>query len=417
MSIAERLAVVARPSVLRLVGAGLISGIGDWLLAIALPIYVYALTGSTLRSAGTMTLELVAALVFGQFAGLVVDRFDRRLLLVIANLVQAVLLLPLLAVRGVGELPIVYLVSAVQSAVSTVSGPAESSLVPSLVEPDELMRTNTVVSTANDVSKLIGAAAGGIVLAAIGLDGVVLVDALTFVAAALLLAVRFPVATPPGDDAYDGKGRFRRWREGMTLVRRTAQLRNCFVLVVINQLAQGIALALIVAFFVTDLHRGSAAVGVFRSFQVIGTLPAGIILTIYAARLRPELILKVGLATSAVIEFLIWNGPSVTGWFGYYLGLEILLGLPGMAAFVAFITLLQTATPEKFRGRVFSLIGALSSAALLVSVLVGGALGEVFDPRTVLNATVALEALTAAAAFVLFRGVTAPQGQRRAASP
>ena len=62
---------------------------------------------------------------------------------------------------------------------------------------------------------------------------------------------------------------------------------------------------------------------------------------------------------AAVIEFLIWNGPSITDWFGYYLILEILLGLPGMAAFIAFITLLQSATPREFRGRVFSLMGAL----------------------------------------------------------
>ena len=284
-----------RPAVLRLVAAGLISGAGDWLLAIALPIYVYGLTGSTLSSALTMTVELLATLVFGQFAGLVVDQFDRRVLLVVANIAQAVLLLPLLAVGGTGQLWLIYLVSAVQSAVATVSSPAQNALIPSLVTPDELVRTNTVVTTAGDLAKFIGAAAGGIVLGAVGLNGVVLVDALTFVASALLLAVRFPdvAAATPGVD--DGKGRFQRWREGLALVRRTSDVRNCFALVLLNQLAQGIALALIVAFFVKDLHRGSAAVGVFRSFQVIGTLPAGIVLAVYSARLRPEWLLKVGL--------------------------------------------------------------------------------------------------------------------------
>ncbi len=416
MSITGRLATIARPSVLRLVTAGLISGAGDWLLAIALPIYVYGLTGSTLSSALTMTVELLATLVFGQFAGLVVDQFDRRVLLVVANVAQAVLLLPLLAVDGTGQLWLIYVVSGVQSAVSTVSSPAENALIPSLVAPDELVRTNTVVTTAGDVAKFIGAAAGGIVLGAVGLNGVVLVDALTFVASALLLAVRFPDATAASVGPDDGKGRLQRWREGLALVRRTREVRNCFALVLLNQLAQGIALALIVAFFVKDLHRGSAAVGVFRSFQVIGTLPAGILLAVYAARLRPEWLLKAGLVASTAVELLIWNGPSITEWFGYYLILEILLGLPGMAAFIAFITLLQSATPREFRGRVFSLMGALSSAALLVSVLVGGSLGEVFDPRTVLNATVALEALTAVAAVVLFRS-SGPRDQQPAESP
>ncbi len=304
-----RLATIARPSVLRLIGAGLVSVTGDWLLAIALPIYVYTVTGSTLSSATTMTLELVAALVVGQFSGLVVDRFDRRLVLIAANVASAVLLLPLLAVHGTGQLWLVYLVSAVQSALGTLAGPAQSALIPSLVAADELVRTNTVVTTSNEVSKLIGAASGGIVLGAVGLGGVVLVDSLTFVAAALLIAPRFPTSMRPGVDASDGKGRWRRWREGLSLVRRTPQLRNCFALVVINQLAQGIALALIIAFFVQDLHRGSAAVGVFRSFQVLGTIPAGIAVAAFAAKWHPATLLTVSLVAAPVIEFFIWNGP------------------------------------------------------------------------------------------------------------
>jgi MFS family permease len=403
VTLGTRLAVVAKPAVLRLMTAGLISGIGDWLLTIALPIYVYTLTRSTLSSATTMVLELVAALVCGQFAGLVVDRFDRRALLVLTNLAQAALLLPLLAVHGTPELWIVYLVSAVQSAVGTVSGPAENALIPSLVEADELVRANTIISTGSDLAKLIGAAGAGVVLASVGLGGVVAVDALSFVAAALLLAFRFPSSSVYVPRPPDGKTRFQRWSEGLALVRRTPPLRNAFVIVVINQLAQGIALALIVAFFVEDLHRGSAAVGVFRSFQVVGTIPAGIIVAVYASKRRPEALLKASLLAGAVIEFFIWNGPSITHWFGYYLILEVLLGLPGVTAFIAFSTILQTATPREFLGRVFSLLGALSSSALLLSVLAGGWLGEFLTPRTLLNGTVALEALTGVAAVMLFR--------------
>jgi MFS family permease len=372
------------------------------LLTIALPIYVYALTRSTLSSATTMVLELVAALVCGQFAGLVVDRFDRRGLLVLTNVAQAALLLPLLAVHGTSELWIVYFTSAVQSAIGTLAGPAENALIPSLVEADELVRANTIIATGGDLAKLIGAAGAGVVLGVLGLGGVVAVDAASFVVAALLLALRFPEPLPYEPGPADGKSRFQRWREGLTLVRQTPTLRNAFVIVVINQLAQGIALALIVAFFVEDLHRGSAAVGVFRSFQVLGSLPAGIVVAVYATKLRPEFLLKAGLLAGAVIEFFIWNGPSITQWFGYYLILEVLLGLPGVAAFVAFGTILQTATPREFLGRVFSLLGALSSAALLLSVLAGGSLGELLTPRTLLNGTVALELLTGVAAVALF---------------
>lgn len=396
-------AAVANPAIARLLAAGLISGLGDWLLTIALPIYVYGQTRSTLSSATTMVLELSASLVCGQFAGLAVDRFDRRLLIVWTNTAQAALLLPLLAVHGASDLWLIYVVSLVQAALGTLSGPAESALIPSLADADDLVRVNSAVSVANDLAKLIGAAASGVVLAETGLGGVVAVDAASFLLAAALLAVRFPTSTRPEIHAETGPSRWQRWREGLRQVRRATALRNVFVIVVINQLAQGIALALIVAFFVEDLHRGSAAVGVFRSFQVLGTLPAGIVIGIFAARLRPERILKISLVAATVIELFIWNGPSITQWFGYYLILEVALGLPGIAAFVAFSTLLQKATPAAYRGRVFSLVGASSSLAMLVSVLIGGSLGEAVGPRTLMNCAVALEALTALAAIILFR--------------
>jgi predicted MFS family arabinose efflux permease len=63
----------------------------------------------------------------------------------------------------------------------------------------------------------------------------------------------------------------------------------------------------------------------------------------------------------------------------------------------------RTGSATTYLGRVFGLIGATGSLALLVSILIGGALGETFDPRNLLNVTVAMDLVTALAAFVLFR--------------
>jgi predicted MFS family arabinose efflux permease len=109
-----------------------------------------------------------------------------------------------------------------------------------------------------------------------------------------------------------------------------------------------------------------------------------------------------------VVEFAIWNGPSVTHWFGYYLILQVLAGVPATAAEVSFITIIQKVTPNEYLGRVFGLIGAAGSLALLVSVLIGGVLGETYDPRNLLNVTVAMDLVTTLAAFALFRNVGSP---------
>jgi MFS family permease len=388
----------------RLVLAGLISGIGDWLLIIALPVYVFAQTGSTLRSSTTMLIELGAALLAGQFAGIAVDSFDRRLLLIATSALQALLLLPLLVVHAGHDLGVIYAVSAMQSALGTLGGPAQRALLPALVADDDLLQANTIVGMSADLARLIGAAAGGTALAAGGLQGVVLADAASYVAVVVLMAWRFPVPETASKEGAPLRSPVAAWLEGLRVVRRNRPLLGAVVLILFNGLAQGIAFALVIAFIVADLHRGSADVGIFRGVIVIGSLPTGVLLASYGRRLQPERVLKVSLLALTVVEFAIWNGPSVTQWFGYYLILQVLGGVTATAAEVSFITIVQRVTPNRYLGRVFGLIGAAGSVALLVSVLIGGALGEAYDPRSLLNVTVAMDLVTALAAFVLFRG-------------
>jgi predicted MFS family arabinose efflux permease len=395
--------------VVRLVLAGLISGIGDWLLIIALPVYVYAQTGSTLRSSTTMLIELGAGLLAGQFAGVAVDRFDRRVVLIVASALQALLLLPLLVVHAGHDLAVIYVVSAVQSGLATLAGPAQRTLLPTLVTDDDLLQANTIVSMSSDLARLIGAAAGGAALAIGGLSGVVLGDAASYVAVVILMAWRFPGPPPSPPERSSVSSPFAAWMEGLRVVRTNRPLFAAIVLIIFNGLAQGIAFALVIAFIVTDLHRGSVDVGVFRGVLVIGSLPTGAVLAAYGRRLQPKRILKLSLVVLTVVEFAIWNGPSVTHWFGYYLILQAVGGVPATAGFVSFITIVQRVTPDAYRGRVFSLIGASSNVALLVSVLLGGALGETYDPRHLLNVTVAMDLVTAIAAIALFRGARTGQ--------
>jgi MFS family permease len=154
------------PAFRRLWAAGLISDTGDWLLFIALPLVVFRISGSALGASIAFLLELLPAVVLAPLAARLVDRFDRRLLMAIVNVGQALALLPLLFVHSSADLPLAYAVIVVHASLSTLFEPAKNSLLPELVEPDRLVSANALIGLNQNLGRFVGAPLGGILLAA-----------------------------------------------------------------------------------------------------------------------------------------------------------------------------------------------------------------------------------------------------------
>src|SRR5919199_1525059 len=125
---------------------GLISLAGDWMLLTALPVYVYQSTGSTLATGAMLAARVVPRILLGSVAGVFVDRWDRRRTLVVANLLLAFGLLPLLAVDAVDRLWIVYLVAFAQATTAQFVLPAEGALLPRLLPESELVPANAMTA-------------------------------------------------------------------------------------------------------------------------------------------------------------------------------------------------------------------------------------------------------------------------------
>src|ERR1017187_7584030 len=96
---------------------GLVSSLGDWFLFIALPFYVYTLTGSALATGGTFIAESLPSILFGSVAGVLVDRGDRRRTMIASDVLRAILLLGLLTVRSPETVWVVFAVSFAQSTI------------------------------------------------------------------------------------------------------------------------------------------------------------------------------------------------------------------------------------------------------------------------------------------------------------
>jgi predicted MFS family arabinose efflux permease len=144
--------------------------LGDFVLFVGLPYEIYRLTGSTLASAGMLLAFLVPNILLGSVAGVYVDRWDRRRLMITVNLLQALSLLPLLLVDQLG-LWVIYAVLVLESSISQLFHPAQVALMPSLLRggEEELLRANSLSGVGRHLARLIGPAVGGVVVAAGGL--------------------------------------------------------------------------------------------------------------------------------------------------------------------------------------------------------------------------------------------------------
>jgi MFS family permease len=268
------------PAFRRLWAAGFVSELGDWVLRVALPVYVYGLTGSAAATAATFVIGLLPSLALSPVAGVLADRLDRRRVMVAVSLAQAAVLAPLLAVDGPEQLWILNAVTAAQAALAALFEPARHALVPALVDPERLPAANGLIGLGENLARLAGAALGGILLAAGGLPAVLVADAVSFALAALLLA------RPLGAAAVAARGAaapvLRSWLDGLRAIRDRPALRSLSGVVALMALSQGIFVVLFVVFVTDRLGGGEAEVGVLRAVQAVGGLLGG------GARRRPR---------------------------------------------------------------------------------------------------------------------------------
>jgi MFS family permease len=375
--------------------SGLISVAGDWVLAAALPYFVFARTGSTIATAGMIAAELAPSVLLGSPAGVYVDRWDRRRVLVASNLAQAAVVLALLLVTSGGHLWLVYAVAAVQSGVAAFSQPAESALLPALVAEAELVPANALAALNNRLARLVGVPVGGVLLGLAGLGTVVVADAATFAAAAALLA---PIAAPRGSGT-SSPAFWRELRDGFALMRRE---RAIAVLVGVLGLMTfgGTMLDPLQPAWVRDvLGRGPSVYGtllaVHALFGIAGTLAVGHV----GVRVPPRDLIGWSCLVAGTALAIRFSIPSVP--LAY--GLGAVSGVTSVVAAVGVQTLVQHGVRDEYRGRVFGTLGATGALVSLAGATVGGAAAEAVGVVAMLDVASALVALSGLVVLRVFR--------------
>src|SRR3989441_8526901 len=170
-----------------------VSQMGDWFDTIAVYTIALRLTGSSRSVALIMVARFLPCVIMGPLSGVIADRFSRRSIMIIADLLRAVVVLGFLLVRRPDQMWLVYTLTVLQLGLSTFFEPAKTAAIPSIVSDSELVPANAIASVTWSAMLTLGAAIGGFVAGAFGTNVAFALDSLTFVASALLImSVKLP---------------------------------------------------------------------------------------------------------------------------------------------------------------------------------------------------------------------------------
>lgn len=364
---------------------------GDWFAVIPLLVLLPDLTGSGLWGALVLTADTLVFALVAPYAGTVVDRLDRRRVMVVANLAGGAAALLLLLVRSSATAWIALVGMGLVAAAKAFAHPAGAAALPNLVEPDDLPVASVLSGASWGTMLAVGAALGGLVAGTLGPTACFLATAvLLWLAAWLVAGTTGPFTDPASQarplasaraDVAEAAGYARRHRDVLALL--TCKTGPAF--------GNG-ALSLFPLFGAAAFGLGPLGVGLMYSARGLGALIGPLLLrrrTTTPSALRPVL------ATSVAVMGLGYLALAVAPWFVLVLLLLVVAHAGGGANWILSTYGLQATVPDALRGRVFSADYTLATLVIAGSQVVFGTLSEVVPARELLAASGAVVLLYA----------------------
>ncbi|HEU5441903.1 MAG TPA: MFS transporter [Ktedonobacterales bacterium] len=389
----------AEPRFARLLAANLTSGTGDWFSTVAVLSLALQLTGSGLAVGITLAVRVVPRLVAGALAGVLADRFPRKRILIVTDLTSAGLALSFLLANAPDRVWVLYAGTVLLVLSSILNAPARSAVIPSLVLPENLLAANALSGAVEGSVILLGSLLGGLISGAFGPQTAFVVNALSFLLSAALVA-SIPMA-PAAESA--GRTPGASLRELLPLLRSAPAVPVIVLLATLWSVGGGVINVLVTVYGIQVFHAGNAGVGLLYGAIGAGILFGGLLARRIATG-RERHMLALAIVFEGGFHALLSQVPSLA------LGMLFLL-LSTLGAGVGNACssyLLMRSTPDALLGRVFALLATVSGVTFSGSLFLSGLLLAVIPPRTLGLAGGLLIAATGLVGIVLLRRVPAP---------
>lgn len=344
----------------------LVSTAGSALTSLAASILVYRVTGSAL-SVGLMMMATAApSLLVGLFAGVIVDRYDRKRIMVVTELIRAVLvcLIPFLASRNIAWL---YVIVAVTSAISQFYDPAHESVLPEVAPEEELASANSLMAISSFGSTAVGFAASGLIASAASIDWAFYIDGLSFLISAIAIWL---VNIQPLEVTEDASASMvvRNLKAGVRFINDTPILRSLFFVYIPVLIAFGLSNALLLPFADRALGATEFEYGIQEAMTSIGFVASSLLMARVFDRLREGQWMALGWIGMGVLGIIYAQVTSIP----VAILLVTVSGFLNAPPAISRPLIVQRTTPREMRGRVNSAFFVSRDVLFLVGMAAAG---------------------------------------------
>lgn len=372
--------VTANRNFRRLWGGTIVSLLGDWFNTIALYVLVTELTGSPLALGAVFITKMLPWALSAPLAGVLIDRYNRRRLMIGTDLFRAVVVLGFLLIDQPADVPWLYALLTAQVVAGAVFNPAKSAALPNITSPRELLTANALMSATWSTMLAVGAALGGLAVEAFGTTAVFWIDSATYLVSALFIfGTVIPQDTDPAETSLL-QSAVREISDGCRHLRTHPRIAR-FAFAKATWAVAGGALVYMLALLGDRIAPTAlaAGIGVLYMARGIGTgLGPIAVRALFPDRHQWPVVMGGAVALCG----LCYVGIGLIPWSSEFAVIALICGfvIVGHAAsggnWVLSTVTLQKRTEDRYRGRVFSTDWLLVMGAESLSILVGSALLE-----------------------------------------
>jgi MFS transporter, DHA3 family, macrolide efflux protein len=357
----------------------LVSVFGDAVYALALGFWVMAKTGSTALMGTLMAASTLPSVLISPFAGVIVDRVDRKKLLIITDAIRglAVVLLAVAAYQDALQIWMVFTAGIILSVGGAFFSPAVSSAIPDLVPQTKLVSANSVMGMLNTGSNIVGSSSGGFLLQVLGAPFLFLFNGLSFIVSSILtFFIKIPKIEKRTEQHF-----MTDMKEGYKFIWHFKALRYLlFISAGVNFLFC-VAMVLYLPLFQQTQSLGAGKYGIAMAFMTGGMFIAMAITSLIKIPSRNRMNIFMAASISMTVFFAAFGISKA-----FFLMAALIFGGGFCIAIVnVFVnSTIQLTVPQEIRGKVFSLITMVCMSLTPFAMAIGGVLGEIFPLRHII---------------------------------